>query len=540
MWYKQNIRKKQPRLNCTMEHRHKTAKDGNTMATPSPQLSPPVSFGKINESNMITDGRIFPGPPSLSRATSAVSFLTPLGFRVLADLSPRADGTNKSSLLVLDENHQNSTNNCRALLPAFFGNSPAPTNVLMRRTPSSELYRSMMHPTPSLKRSIFGHSPFQPAAMRSTPVPPPLNRGTSAELWSLATQNGFTPLPSLLGPSPADEEKFDYLVFASSAILNGSGKQALVTTSNENTPMHSYAYTSDAIARMNQPLIETPMILGKERHNFKRKTQFSQMSAMEKIPSKKNVVARTAKSVRDNKELDLHHNSLFKVASGGEIIQVTPEEGELWAIVGNEENMPPRHPFEAWTSPKSAHAFVPPVRHQPQPVTVEPSIYHIDRILRKNKNKASSIADVPTQTNATAVNAAEKNRVCSCKNSKCLKLYCDCFSSSEFCNPNICKCNKCKNNKKNIEDRDQARKFCLSKNKSAFSGDKMTRKEQRDALLLSQPIAPPQPCSCVKSRCLRKYCGCFFLGFFCSEKCGCVLCANIPITKNGTMIEAIV
>jgi hypothetical protein len=29
--------------------------------------------------------------------------------------------------------------------------------------------------------------------------------------------------------------------------------------------------------------------------------------------------------------------------------------------------------------------------------------------------------------------AIKKSRVCNCKRSKCLKLYCDCFSSGEHC-----------------------------------------------------------------------------------------------------------
>ncbi len=38
---------------------------------------------------------------------------------------------------------------------------------------------------------------------------------------------------------------------------------------------------------------------------------------------------------------------------------------------------------------------------------------------------------------------------CNCKNSKCLKLYCECFSSQSFCDPDICSCRDCNNSNSN-------------------------------------------------------------------------------------------
>ncbi len=34
---------------------------------------------------------------------------------------------------------------------------------------------------------------------------------------------------------------------------------------------------------------------------------------------------------------------------------------------------------------------------------------------------------------------------CTCKNSKCLKLYCECFSSQSYCDPATCSCKDCNN-----------------------------------------------------------------------------------------------
>jgi len=38
---------------------------------------------------------------------------------------------------------------------------------------------------------------------------------------------------------------------------------------------------------------------------------------------------------------------------------------------------------------------------------------------------------------------------CNCKNSQCLKLYCECFSKLAFCDPEICGCKGCANTKEN-------------------------------------------------------------------------------------------
>ncbi|XP_040184863.1 protein lin-54 homolog [Rana temporaria] len=43
----------------------------------------------------------------------------------------------------------------------------------------------------------------------------------------------------------------------------------------------------------------------------------------------------------------------------------------------------------------------------------------------------------------------KSKKPCNCTKSKCLKLYCDCFANSEFCNN--CNCNKCCNNLDNKE-----------------------------------------------------------------------------------------
>lgn len=39
-----------------------------------------------------------------------------------------------------------------------------------------------------------------------------------------------------------------------------------------------------------------------------------------------------------------------------------------------------------------------------------------------------------------------KKKPCNCKQSKCLKLYCECFASGGYCDPTTCNCVNCCNN----------------------------------------------------------------------------------------------
>lgn len=45
-----------------------------------------------------------------------------------------------------------------------------------------------------------------------------------------------------------------------------------------------------------------------------------------------------------------------------------------------------------------------------------------------------------------------KRKPCNCKNSKCLKLYCECFASGTYCNTS-CNCQSCHNNEVHHEER---------------------------------------------------------------------------------------
>ena len=104
---------------------------------------------------------------------------------------------------------------------------------------------------------------------------------------------------------------------------------------------------------------------------------------------------------------------------------------------------------------------------------------------------------------------------CKCKKSKCLKLYCDCFSAQQYCLG--CKCNDCHNSPDFEVMRSQVIEDTKAKNPNAFQ----------------EKVA--NGCKCKKSACLKMYCECYQKSIVCEEKCKCVDCKNY--TGSQDLIE---
>jgi hypothetical protein len=112
----------------------------------------------------------------------------------------------------------------------------------------------------------------------------------------------------------------------------------------------------------------------------------------------------------------------------------------------------------------------------------------------------------------TNPNIIKKNNMgCNCKNSGCLKRYCECFSRMKYCDIN-CQCNNCYNNVKHEKERNDAIKIYLVKSPVSF------KKINMDLNNIT--------CNCKKSNCLKNYCECFQFGLKCTYSCGCVDCKN--------------
>ena len=112
-------------------------------------------------------------------------------------------------------------------------------------------------------------------------------------------------------------------------------------------------------------------------------------------------------------------------------------------------------------------------------------------------------------TNPSASN--KKYMGCNCKNSGCLKRYCECFSRMKYCDNN-CQCKNCLNNIKYENERTEAIKVYLVKSPVSF------KKINMDLNNIT--------CNCKKSNCLKNYCECFQFGLKCTYSCGCVDCKN--------------
>ena len=101
---------------------------------------------------------------------------------------------------------------------------------------------------------------------------------------------------------------------------------------------------------------------------------------------------------------------------------------------------------------------------------------------------------------------------CTCKRSRCLKLYCDCFANCVFCTDS-CECVDCINNKDNETLVNQCRRSISERNSKAFD----------------QTIS----CSCKRTNCLKKYCDCYRIGILCTDKCSCVDCSNMLLSSES-------
>jgi hypothetical protein len=82
-----------------------------------------------------------------------------------------------------------------------------------------------------------------------------------------------------------------------------------------------------------------------------------------------------------------------------------------------------------------------------------PHSYRNSEFALAKTNKNLNFQNFPKFTSNTAFSYENINPVkpviCSCKNSQCLKLYCECFSSGVYCDPAVCSCRGCSNNSLN-------------------------------------------------------------------------------------------
>lgn len=114
---------------------------------------------------------------------------------------------------------------------------------------------------------------------------------------------------------------------------------------------------------------------------------------------------------------------------------------------------------------------------------------------------------------------------CNCKKSKCLKLYCECFSKGRLCT-SLCNCADCCNKEPDCKLRKLALRNTYLKNHKTDRDTEEILDLDLQTFVFPNSANKSLGCNCKKSHCKKKYCECFDEGRACGPNCKCEGCKN--------------
>ena len=126
------------------------------------------------------------------------------------------------------------------------------------------------------------------------------------------------------------------------------------------------------------------------------------------------------------------------------------------------------------------------------------------------------------------IGGEQNNKIhCTCKKTKCIKKYCECYSSGIFCFN--CKCENCENKSLFNDNNNIKNNFSNNKKEEEIKEKKdIKQKNENNYDIIDNSSKKLIICTCSKSGCNKNYCECFKAKVKCNNKCRCIKCLNKP------------